>query len=743
MTRLLTLTGVGGCGKTRLALAAATAVLPEYPDGVWLVELAELTAHELVPHAAAAVLGVREEPQRALTATLVDALGSRTLLLVLDNCEHLLDSCAHLTATLLSACPRLRILATSRESLGVAGETTWPILSLALPAQQHLPPLGEVAQSEALQLFVERAATTLPTFTLTHENAAAVVHVCRQLEGIPLAIELAAARVKVLSMEQLAARLNDSLRLLQGGNRTALARQQTLRATFDWSYALLSEPERAVFRRLSVFAGGWTLEAAEVVCGRAGVAVDEVLELLAHLVDKSLIVVEAHGLGGARYRLLEIVRQYAQEQLRETEEAASTEEQHAVYFLALAQQAEPELRGPQQRLWLDRLEQEHANLRAALTWSQTTAGSADMGLRVAGALWWFWWVRGYWSEGRMWLERALAGGSGVSSIHAKALLGAGWLARAQGDTVQAAASLEESLALYRELGDTRSSAQVLRGLGWVAYYQGDRARAVPLLGESLARYRELSDQRGIADALLGLGWIALARGDLVQAATLVEESLARYRELGDRRGVADALRNLGWIAFDQGDRVRVTPLVVEGLAIYRELGDANGIADMHSVLGELARELGDYGRAKTFYEESLVMQRRLGSKQGMAHSLHNLGHVAHNESDDVRAAAHFAESLALFRELGNKLGIAYCLAGVGGVVGAHRQPEQAARLFGAAEALLEAIGAGMEAIERAAYEQNVATVRAQLDTPAFEAAWATGRALTLEQAIAEAVVGGA
>src|SRR5262249_4776187 len=274
-TRLLTLSGVGGCGKTRLALAAATAVLPEYPAGVWLVELAALTDAVLVAQAVATALGVREEAQRPLTATLLDALRSRDMLLMLDNCEHLIDTCAQLSQTLLGACPRLRILATSREALGIAGETTWLVPSLALPAPQHLPSLGALAQSEAVELFVERAGATLPTFAFTDENAPAVVHVCRQLDGISLAIELAAARVKVLSVEQVAARLNDSLRLLQGGNRMALPRQQTLRGTFDWSYALLPEPERALFGQLSVFTGGWTLEAAEAVCGRAGVAADE------------------------------------------------------------------------------------------------------------------------------------------------------------------------------------------------------------------------------------------------------------------------------------------------------------------------------------------------------------------------------------------------------------------------------------------------------------------------------------
>ena len=736
-TRLLTLTGAGGCGKSRLALVVATDLVADYLDGAWLVELAD---GALAPQAVATALGVREEPQRPLTATLVDALQSRQMLLVLDNCEHLIEACAHLAQTLLSACPQLQILATSREGLGIAGETAWVAPPLSLPDPQPLPSVDQLTQSEAIQLFVERAGAALPTFVLTPENAPAVAQVCQRLDGIPLAIELAAARAKVLAVEQIAARLDDCFHLLTGGSRTALPRHQTLQAATDWSYNLLSDEERALLRRLSVFAGGFTIEAAEAVCAGAGLVADEVLEVLAHLVDKSLVVVEVPAGRVAWYRLLETVRQYGREKLREAGEVEAVGRQHAHFFLTRAEAAAPELRGVQQVAWLDRLEQEHDNLRAALAWSTTSAGSAEVGLRLAGTLWWFWWVRGYWSEGRAWLERALAGGGGAPpSVRAMALLGASWLAREQGDVVRAVALAEESLTLYRELGDTRGTADALRGLGWVARRQSDLEQAAARLEESLGLCRELGDKRGIADALCGLAWVAEDQGDYGRQAALVEECLALYRELGDMRGIPEALLGLGWVTFAHGDYERAGRHFEESLALFRELGSKRDIAAVLNHLGELARAQGDYEHAAVSYNEDLVLSRELGDKMAMAHVLHNLGHIAHHQGDDERAAAHFTESLGLCRAMGNKVGIAYCLAGLAGVAGAHGQPMRAARLFGAVLPLLDAISGVLEPIDRLEYDRNVANARAQLGEAAFEVAWAEGRALPLEQAIAEAL----
>ncbi|MGH2352814.1 MAG: ATP-binding protein, partial [Chloroflexota bacterium] len=385
--RLVTLTGPGGTGKTRLALQVAADVLPAYPDGVWLVALAALADPALVPHAVAQAVGVREEPGRPLLGTLADALRPKRLLLVLDNCEHLLDACAHLADALLRACPHLRVLATGREALGIAGETAWRVPSLGLPDARHLPPVEVLSQYEAVRLFIDRALAVQPGFRVTNQNALAVVQVCARLDGIPLAIELAAARVRVLPVEQLLVRLEDRFRLLSGGSRTALERHQTLRAAVDWSYDLLTEPENAVFARLAVFAGGFTLDAAEAVCAGDGIEAVEVLDLLTHLVDKSLAVVDEQPDGTARYRLLETLRHYAREKLAAREEADTVRAQHATHYLALAEQADPELRGPRGAGWLDRLRRDLDNMREALAWAEA-GGEAELGLRLAAALLW-------------------------------------------------------------------------------------------------------------------------------------------------------------------------------------------------------------------------------------------------------------------------------------------------------------------------------------------------------------------
>jgi non-specific serine/threonine protein kinase len=702
-TRLLTLTGAGGCGKTRLALAVATVVVPEYPDGVWLVELATLTDRTRVVQAVAAAFGVREELQRPLRATLVDALRARTLLLLLDNCEHLLDSCAQLATTLLSACPRLGILATSREALGVAGETSWLVPSLSLPDPQHVLTRMELAEAEAVELFVERAAAALPTFRLTPENASDVIQVCRRLDGIPLAIELAAARVKVLSMAQLAARLEDCFRLLSAGGRAVVPRQQSLRATIDWSYALLAEPERALFRRLSVFAGGWILAAAEAVCAGAGLAGDEVLEALAHLVDKSLVVVQTQDGGPVRYRLLETVRQYSREKLREAGEAESIERQHAHFFLALAEAAEQELRGAQQLIWLDRLEREHDNVRVALAWSPSALDGTEVGLRLAGALWLFWLLRGNLSETRA----SLSGLLGRPEMHAptvaraKALYVAGLLAGTQSDFAPARALLEESLALGQALGDKHAIAYARNVLGFVAWLQGDYPAARVLLADSLALLQNLGNKWDIAWALSRLGDIDLYLGDYTRAAVSLEASLALARQVGDHFVLGHVLLSLGYAAHSQGDN----------------------------------------SRAAACYEESLARFRALSDTWGIAAVLHTLGYVLRAQSDTTRAIACFSESLTRYWKMGHKEGSSLCLNGLAGMAGEIGQPVRAAQLFGAAEALRESIGLSQQADERAAYDRSIAVVHAQLDAAAFAAAWAEGRAMSVEQAIDDALSG--
>ncbi|HET9927212.1 MAG TPA: BTAD domain-containing putative transcriptional regulator, partial [Rubrobacter sp.] len=412
MTRLLTLTGAGGAGKTRLALEVARDLLGAYPEGVWLVELAPLSDPALTRQAVAAALGVREQPGRPLTDTLTDHLRRKDLLLVLDNCEHLVDAAAHLAADLLESCPKLRILATSREPLGVPGEAVWTVPPLSLPDAGRATSFEGLMGTEAVRLFLDRARSRLPGFELGEENAVAVGRICRKLEGIPLAIELAAARMGALAVEQVAQRLEDSLKLLAGGNRIADPRQQTLRATLNWSHELLSEAERKLFGRLSVFAGGWTLETAEEVCSGEGIERDDVADLLSKLVDKSLVMAGAGAQGALRYRMLEPVRQYARERVEESGEAGALLRRHAALFLALAEEAEPELRGPWQASWVKRLEQEWDNLRVAMVWL-LAHDEPEGAARLGWALWLFWWVRGRFTEGRNWMEETLAKGSAM------------------------------------------------------------------------------------------------------------------------------------------------------------------------------------------------------------------------------------------------------------------------------------------------------------------------------------------
>ncbi len=653
--RLLTLTGPGGSGKTRLALEVAKALVEAFEDGVWLVELASLSDPDLVAQTVASALGVREQPNRTLVETLTDALGEKETLLILDNCEHLVEACARLTETLLRACPKLRILATSRESLGVAGEVSWPVPSLSLPNSHHLRSIEELSGYEAVRLFVERASAVFPGFALTGRSAQAVVEVCHKLEGMPLAIELAAARIRVLSVPQISTRLAESFRLLTTDSHTAVPRQRTLRATIGWSYELLGQEEQTLFQRLSVFAGGFTLEAAESVCSGEGIERDEVLALLSHLVEKSLVV-KTEWEGEARYRLLETIRQYGQEKLLESEAVQVVKRRHATFFLALAEEIEPRINGADRRVWLERLEIEHDNLRAALL----SAGE-EAGLRLTGALWWFWLHSGHVGEGRRWLEGLLeqAGPSVRTAALAKALCGAGWLAYAQGDLATARPRLEQSVAVYRETDDRRGLAYALGFLPVVLAYQGDFAPADAAAEESVRLFREVGDRWGLAIALTDRGVVAEARADYDLANGFFEESAAILRELGDRWALSLPLRHLGIVASRQGD----------------------------------------YVRAEALYKDSLVQCRQVGEKWL----------------------------------------ISLCLEELAGVAGAQGVYARAARLWGAEETLRERLGASVRALYRADYEHGVQAAKRELGEKAFAAAWAEGRAMTLEEAVSYAL----
>lgn len=579
-TRLLTVTGSGGCGKTRLCLQVAADLLDDSGEGAWLVELAALNDPALVPQAVAVALGVREEPGRPILQTLTDALGTKRLLVVLDNCEHVLTACAALADALGRRCPNVRLLASSREALGVAGEQVYRIPPLSLP-----DPKGgraeDVSRSESVRLFVERAHLVQPAFALTDGNALSVAEVCRLLDGIPFAIELAAARVRVLAVEQIRARVDDRFHLLTGGSRTALPRQQTLRALVDWSYDLLDGREQALLRRLSVFVGGWNLAAAEAVGAGADITDWDVLDLLTSLVDKSLVVYDEdeREAGESRYRLLETVRHYAADKLAEAGEDAAARDRHRDWFLRLAEEDMPKLRGPRQAQWLNHVEADYSNLRAALDWclARSLEGkeNAETGLRLASLLSAFWLVRGHLAEGRAMLDACLSqrGGGETTLSRANALHAGGILATAQVDLPRAQALHEESLALFRRVGDQEDVAGALENLGIVARLRGDLAGARALLEESLAMRRRLEDPPSLAMCLVSLGALLGVQGDFDGARALLEESLTMHRRLEDPRSISISLLSIGSLAARRGDLGRARALLRECLVIQSQLKD--------------------------------------------------------------------------------------------------------------------------------------------------------------------------
>ena len=702
--RLLSLTGVGGVGKTRLALEVGAALLGNYPDGVWLVELAAIPAREAddptpVVQVVATALGIKEEAHRSLLERLIESVRPRELLLLLDNCEHLSRACATLAAGLLRECPGLSILVTSRASLGMPGEVLWTVPLLAVPPE-GIVDRDTVMQYEAIQLFVERGKAARVDFVLTQRHAAAVAQICRRLDGIPLAIELAAARLQFFGVQEVAARLDDCFRLLIGASRTVLPRQQTLRSSLEWSYSLLDNREQVLLRSLSVFAGGWTLAAAEAVCADEVVPASTLMSCLGNLVRHSLVLLRPEG-EPARYRLLEPIRQYAAERLAATSEQTTMQDQHLAWCVDLAEEAEPHLRGAKQTVWLEWLEAEHDNLRAALRWS-VGKGSGGQGLQLAGALWRFYYLRGYFTEGRGWLMAVLA----------------------QDGTIPVPVALR---------------ARALNGAGNLAEYQGDYARAAALHEESLALRRALGDSCGIAGSLNNLGNLAERQGDHVRATVLHEESLALHRTMGEKHGVASSLGNLGIVAKRQGDYRRAAALFDESLAVRRALGDGHGTANALSGLGTVAEKQGDHTRAAALHEESLALYRELGDKRGAAMALQNRGTVAEKQGDYARAAALHEESLVLYRELGDRLGMGEAMEGLARLTGALGQPRRGAHLWGAADALRQTLGTPREPSEQIEYEQCIVTLRTILGKDAFTAIWATGQAMPMGKAVALAL----
>jgi predicted ATPase/class 3 adenylate cyclase len=733
-SRLTTLTGSGGAGKTRLALQVGAEQIDDFADGVWLVELAPLADPRLILQELASLLGVREERGAELLATLVKTLKDYELLLLLDNCEHVVEASARLCDALLAGCANVRILATSREALRVSGEATFRVPSLAVPEPEAKVAVESLRQYAAIHLFVDRAVAVQSSFRIDQRNAATIANICYHLDGIPLAIELAAARVRSISVDDMNERLDERFRLLTGGARTALPRQQTLRAAIEWSYDLLDDAEKKLFARLSVFSGGSTLLAAERICCGAGVDAPEVLDLMTALVDKSLLLMEERHTP-TRYRFLENVQQYARDRLRDDGEESRLRARHLAHCVALAEEAGPELRGKDQHAWLDCLEAEHDNLRAALMFASSPGADPVNGLRLAAAVFGFWSVRGYLTEGRSWLSAMVAAvPDGVADgTRATALKGAGYIAWQQSDYVASRALLERSLAICRSLGDRNGVANSLIALGLVAKDQNEYERARALQEESLSIHRELGNSRGIAVALANLATISGEIGQFSAARAQFAESSQVFRALGDKQNIAMSLHSIGYFAYQEGDYASAEAHQGQSLALWRELGDRRGVALALGNLGLTVAAQGNHVQARLLQEESLEIRKALGDRRGMAISLSDLGEVFTDQGDHVRARALYRESLSISRPIGDRLCVAAALESLAASVG---ESMRAASLWGGAERMRQEINAPLPPRKRSRYDTQVAKARAgSSDHGAFDEAWQRGRAMTAERII--------
>jgi predicted ATPase/class 3 adenylate cyclase/Tfp pilus assembly protein PilF len=725
--QLLTLTGPGGTGKTRVALQVAAELLDDFADGVFFVPLAPLTDPNVVPSAIASALGLRDEGEQPLPDRLREYLAGKQLLLVFDNVEHLVEA-APLIAGFLVAAPELKVLATSRVPLRLRAEREYPVPPLGLPPRTSLPP-EQLVQYEAVRLFVERAQAVKPDFVLDNTNAPPVAVICHRLDGLPLAIELAAARVRMLSPQAMLARLEKRLPLLTGGARDAPARQRTLRDTIAWSYDLLAPQEQMLFRRLAVVAGGFTLESAEAIGNYDGTL--DAFAGLERLCEHNLVRQDGGPGDEPRFTMLETVREFGLEQLAESGEEAAIRKEHAALFMELAEEGAPALSGPDPGPWLDQLETEHENLRAALRWAVGTDNT--VGLRLGAALWRFWDIRGYLGEARRWLEQVLAGGDGSAAPErAAALTGLANVVQVQGDHQRAMELHEEALALWRALADPRGVAISLDCLGHLAQGRGEYRHATALHEQALELADQAGDERIAGLALLNLGTAALHQSRYEHAVAHYSEALARFRRAGDKRTAGSVLNNLGALAFLQEDYGRATDRYQEALSCYREVGDRQGIASTLANLGETLQHQGEFERAEDHLAEALPVLREIGGKSGVAFALLGLGRLALDKQDADRAARRLTESLELYRQVEDIAGIAECLEALAELAAGWGEEERGARLFGAADALREEAGAPLAPAYRSRRDRGLAAARTALGPDQFSAALAVGRSSPTE-----------
>jgi predicted ATPase/DNA-binding CsgD family transcriptional regulator len=698
--RLLTLTGPGGVGKTRLALQAAAGLRNSFGDGVFFVPLASITNPGLILPTIAQTLGVREASGGPLLSSLTAALGDKHLLLLLDNFEQVVEGASHVADLLLRA-PNLHVLATSRIALGVYGEQEFPVEPLALPEAGMQPSREQATQYEAVRLFIERARSARPDFQVSNATAPTLAEICRRLDGLPLAIELAAARIKALTPDALLKRLSRRLPMLTGGAANLPPRHRTLRGAIAWSYDLLSDDEKRLFRALSVFAGGCTLEGAFSLWTSLSPSSDEqsCLDLLTALVNKSLLKQEEQESGEPRFLMLETIREFARERLDESGEAAQIESEHAAYFVALTEEAEPKLVGAEQATWLDRLERDHDNLRAVLQRAHDARDGAT-GLRLGGALWRFWYMRGYITEGRKWLSGALEAGEGTDALAlARALNGLGNLSDIQGEYDEAREAHEKALLLWQEAGEKRGVARSLNNLGNVVRLQGNYARAQDLYRRSLELYRELGSEWESAILLHNLSVATWSLGEVEDAQRLGEEGLQKQRKLGDKRGTASVLDSLGAILASRGDYEGARARHEEALNLWREVADRPGIARSMCALGDVLASQGDHVTARRMQSESLRTRYKLGNKRGIADCLHRLATVDRERSE----------------------------------------PRRLVTLVSAADALCASIGSAVPDEEQARLDHWLAFARDKMGAEAYGEAWEEGKRLQLDAAVALAL----
>lgn len=768
---MLTLIGPGGTGKTRLSIQAASEMLDQYPDGVWLVELAPILDPLLVPRTTAIAIGLRDEPQRPVIDMLCDYLHEKKMLIILDNCEHLVDACARMADRILHVAPKTRILASSREALGIGGEVTYRVPSLGTPDISHLPPLESLSQYEAVKLFIDRATSAVPAFTVTNDNAPFLAQICHRLDGIPLAIELAAAKIRVLSIEQIAKRLNDRFKLLTGGSRTALERHQTLSATIDWSYNLLPPAEQVLFRKLSVFVDGWTLEAAEFVCSDAYLKSDDVLDLLEHLINKSIVFLE-----DTRYRMLETLRQYANEKLVGLGESDKLRDQHLEYFLNLAEIAEPHLIRPEQIEWLPLLDADYENLRLALEWSLRKE-SAVPSQNLCRALWWFWKIRCYWLEGLNWVKKALAKPAQNEGMYEKAARARAYYTCADlewqlGNFEQRLSLAQEGLALASEVSDKRDIA-VARYYVGVALTLGeeDNDQAFSLIQQSFAEFqalnetfwqaysfpflseflvgqaklklrervvrnlelaRNVGERLILADALSYYAAWLFRINQMAEARACAEDSDRLYRQIGSENTSINSLlfADIAWL---EGDHQKARSLYMEMQARFNLLGEKPWRSNCISGLGRLAMEEGDLHQARTYLEQALTLWREVGLKIQIAHHLTELSTLSYLEGNLEEFKQNFRESVSLRNYISESYKPYILVTILGSLY--FQKPECSAQLMGVTVQFERKNDLPLTPREKRYWDRAETHARKTLGDATFEASYAEGQKLSLDEAL--------